>query len=115
MRIGGCYDKTGKPIRMLAWAKLFEDKNYKTIKQTTLPNKKWVSTVWLGLDHSFEESKKPLIFETMVFKRKLTGNFKKNRKLAYDLDSQRYSTLKEAIEGHDKMCKKWGKKKWIKN
>ena len=106
----GYYDKEGKPIGTLAWAKLFEDKNYRIIKQTTLPNKKWVSTVWLGLDYSFEESKRPLIFETMVFARKFTKNFEKNKKLAYDLDSERYSTIKEAIEGHGKLCRKWVKK-----
>lgn len=111
LEAGSYYDKRGKPIPMMVWAKLFENKSYKIIEQTLLPNKRLVSTVWLGLDHSFGCSSKPFIFETMVFKRKFTGNFKKDRKMAQELDTLRYSTLKEAKQGHKELCEKWGKKK----
>ena len=59
-----------------------------------------VSTVWLGLDHNFLESAKPLIFETMVFKGSGWG----------ELDMERYSTEAEAIKGHKKMVRKWKQK-----
>lgn len=52
----------------------------------------WVSTVWLGLDHSFGEGP-PLVFETMVFSDG-TSN---------DLFCARYSTPAEAKEGHDRV------------
>ena len=78
-----------------------QDPKYKIVKQETIPNGKWVSTVWLGLDQrlGFEvESDKPIIFETMVFPKK--GDFS-------DLDCERYSTEEEAIAGHKEMVKKW--------
>ena len=92
------YDKLGNEIDVLEWGKLFENFEYKRISETTLKDGKWVSTVWLGLDHGF--GKKRLIFETMVFPSKENMS---------DLDCDRYSTLKEAIEGHKKMVKKYEK------
>ena len=79
------YDKQGKAIDFLEWGKLYGNKEYKIIKQEDV-GKYWVSTVWLGIDHSFGEGK-PLIFETMVFE-------KENGKTNYsDLDTERYTTL----------------------
>lgn len=101
------YNKRGKPIPMMVWAKLFEKKNYKIIKQTILPDKKWVSTVWLGLNRNSRPRSKPVIFETMVFSKKS----KTIKKPSKELDMQRYSTLKQAQQGHKEMCKKWQKKK----
>ena len=91
------YDKFGKEIDLMEWSRLLETPGYKVIKQTTLPNGKWISTVWLGLDHNFDEGE-PLIFETMVFKNK--SNYD-------ELDMERYSTLKQAVVGHEKMVKKY--------
>ncbi len=56
-----------------------------------------VSTVFLVLDHGFDESGPPLVFETMVFPY--------NTRL--DEDCERYSTWEEAKEGHKRMCEKW--------
>lgn len=81
--------------------KKLTDPKYKIIKQTVLPNGKWVSTVWLGLDHRFINKGLPLIFETMVFPEK--GNYS-------DLDQERYSTEDEAKKGHLKMCVEWSEK-----
>ncbi len=84
------YDKEGKPIDFLTWAKLFEDLDYKVVRMTELQNCS-VSTVWLGLDHRFGGSGKPLIFETMVF----VGDFDEDY-------CERYETLEEAVEGHER-------------
>jgi hypothetical protein len=51
-----------------------------------------VSTVWLGLDHGFGYTDRPLIFETMIF----GGD--------YDEEQWRYATLDEALEGHQRAC-----------
>ena len=52
-----------------------------------------ISTVWLGMDHQFEDGP-PLIFETMVFGGPLA-------------DYQwRYATEAEAIAGHDQVVAK---------
>ena len=55
-------------------------------------NSLWVSTVYLGIDHGFEGN--PLIFETMIF----GGDFE-------DQYCERYATLGEAIEGHQRAVK----------
>ena len=52
-----------------------------------------VSTVFLGLDHSFG-SGDPLLFETMIF-----GG-------EHDQDCERYCTWEEAEAGHKSMCEK---------
>lgn len=95
------YDRTGAPISdMMAWAKKSEDPEYKRVAEDHV-GRYWISTVWLGLDHQFGDGP-PLIFETMVFEKDETGevNFA-------DLDSDRYSTEAEAVEGHRLMVEKW--------
>jgi hypothetical protein len=52
-----------------------------------------ISTVFLGIDHSHGGSV-PILFETMVF----GGEF--------DQYQERYSTIEEAIEGHQKIFDK---------
>lgn len=90
-------DKLGKPIELMEWGRLISDPNYKIIKQTTVADGKWISTVWLGTDHSFGDGE-PLFFETMVFPKK--GDFN-------DIDLQRYTTLEEAEKGHEEVVKKY--------
>lgn len=79
----------------LEWANDFENTKDRIIAQETLPDGKFISTVWLGLDHQFGIGK-PLIFETMVFG--------ENRE---ELDIERYSTLEEAKDGHKRMVIKF--------
>ena len=104
------YDKEGKPMEMLEWAKLLEDKNYQIIKQDTFKNGNFVSTVWLGLNYNFGKGK-PLIFETMVFDTNKKEKFKigkrKMESMGEELDVKRYATLEEAKRGHKKMIKKY--------
>lgn len=93
------YNKSGKEISFQAWADLFEDLNYKVVKQQTV-GKYYISTVWLGMDHGIFGDK-PIIFETMVFNRSDSENDYLDREM------QRYSTLEEAKEGHREMVKKY--------
>ena len=75
---------------------MIEDGNYKRVAETKTGNGH-VSTVWLGLDHSFNIGKgRPIIFETMVF----GGSF--------DGEQERYSTEEEALAGHASMVTKIG-------
>jgi len=64
--------------------------NEKIVAQEHVGNK-WVSTVFLGLDHSYG-SEGPIVFETMVFENDQSK------------DCFRYSTWDEAVEGHIKVC-----------
>lgn len=89
------YDMKGKPIEIEKWAALFEGQDRIVEKSSMWFGQLQISTVWLGLDHSFGEEKKPLIFETMAFWR---GNG--------DVDVARYATRKEAVAGHNKMVLK---------
>ncbi len=95
------YRRDGTPYTgenaMMEWGKDFGDMELKIVKQETLWNGLFISTVWLGLDHSWAMTGKPLIFETMVFT--ASSNF--------DKDMDRYSTEAEALAGHAAMVKEW--------
>jgi len=89
------YNRQGKPIKgkdaCLKWAKEFEKKD-RIVKQQTTWLGFWVSTVFLGLNHNFMRTGKPILFETMAFPSD---------------DQTRYSTEAEAVIGHKKMMRKW--------
>ena len=94
------YDRHGQPLAdITAWSKLHNDIQYIRVAETTLPDGKWVSTMWLGLDYGLDKGR-PLIFETMVFPQE-SGTLDK-------LDHVRYSSEAEAIAGHEAMVVKWG-------
>ena len=90
--MGLYYDRAGRKIDLNQWAADFANNR---VAETTLADGKWVSTVYLGLDHSFGKGL-PLIFETMVFS---PGR--------EELDQERYSTESEAVDGHARMVAKW--------
>jgi hypothetical protein len=106
------YDRQGNRLTLMEWAKRYEGKTgdamtaEKRVAETTLPDGTWVSTVWLGLDHSFGEGP-PLIFETMVFPSK-DGPLN-------ELDCDRYSTEAEALAGHAAMVERWAKPRDVKD
>lgn len=88
--------ENGKPVPcedLFEWARWFEKTKDRHIGDTR-QGKVRVSTVFLGLDHSFSGRSKPILFETMVFGGLL------------DQSQDRYSTLEEAQKGHKKWCKK---------
>jgi len=95
------YDRQGRPMHPKECAELAMNVNYLRVAATTLPDGKWVSTVWLGMDHRNGRGL-PLIFETMVFPGK--------REFA-SLDVVRYTTEAEAVAGHAAMVAKWSKEK----
>lgn len=96
------YDRQGQPIYdTLAWGKLFQDPDYKRVAEDTVGHL-WVSTVWLGLDHSSwpilrdHGAHVPIIFETMVFAKEGEDQVGP----VIDNYSRRYATEAEALEGH---------------
>jgi len=97
------YDRKGNAISMREWSTSLREKKQRVA--STVVGGYWVSTVWLGLDHSFG-SGPPLIFETMVFPCDEKGNVTDWG----DVDSERYSTEDEALSGHAAMVDKWSKK-----
>jgi len=75
---------------LLLWGKMFESSN-RIVAQDQVGNK-WISTVFLGIDHNWRTDGPPLLFETMVFQDDRAG------------DMWRYSTWDEAVEGHKAAC-----------
>jgi hypothetical protein len=86
------FDRQGNPITMEQWASGRSGRSghiERRVAGDALPDGTWVSTVWLGLDHSYGDGP-PLIFETMAFA--------KGR--PWDQDCRRYTTEEEALTGH---------------
>ncbi len=97
-----CYARNGDEITTEQWARLMEDRVYSTVKQERTEKGTLVSTVWLGLDHSFSFTGTPapiLIFETMVF-----SEAEAAKKSWGDEYQQRYTTEEEALEGHERIA-----------
>jgi hypothetical protein len=58
--------KMPKPVRdLFAWGRWFASAD-RRVAETKLTNGSWVSTVFLGMDHSHGHGP-PLLFETMIF------------------------------------------------
>lgn len=92
--LGAHYDRDGDPITFGEWAALIESgEQYRRVAETTVETqfgKFWVSTVWLGIDHSLG-ARRPLIFETMI---------QRGRDNEW-LGPVRYQTEAEAKVGHE--------------
>lgn len=92
------YDMDGQPMDQGKWIQKFEDSDGRVVAQEHV-GEFWVSTVWLGLDHSFSGNGPPLIFETMVFPAKddEVTNWG-------ELFGDRYSTKDAALQGHERVA-----------
>lgn len=96
------YHRDGKPVvdspeglpAWEQWALMFEDSKARIVGRNKTLYGELLSTVWLGLDHSFGGGS-PLIFETMLFPPK----GKENR----DELQLRYATEREAYDTHQKL------------
>lgn len=76
---------------LIKWAQWYE-KNDRHVRNDYL-NGIHVSTVFLGLDHSFREGAAPILFETMIF-----GG-------EHDGYQERYETWEQAEAGHEQAIK----------
>lgn len=93
------------PCTLYEWGEFLEEartNGKKIVKQEEVKGK-FISTVFLGLNHNFYKGG-PLIFETMVFEEGKDGG-----PLGYEIYCERYSTWKEAEEGHIKAIE------WVNN
>lgn len=95
--MGRYYILEGREIReipdLLEWARWFNTDRKSIARKRFYFRKITVSTVFLGIDHSFDDGA-PLLFETMVFGGTLDG------------EMERYSTYEEALAGHKAMVKR---------
>lgn len=81
------------PVGLLEWAKWIEDSNNKRIALDFVGKVK-ISTVFLGIDHSFGRPGPPILFETMVFGGK------------FNSEQRRYATYEQAEAGHKRWLNK---------
>lgn len=99
------YNIDGEPITLDEWVNLFEMfEEYRIVAQDEVGAGIKVSTVWMGLDHSWGFGL-PLIFETMVFTL-LDEPYVMPGGDEYwweGVEQYRYSTLAEAEAGHAKI------------
>lgn len=98
---GYFFNRAGEEITMLEQSILARKEAYCRLSLTHLAEGRLrVSTVWLGMDHSFGKSERPLIYETMVFVER------ENDPLAeLDLSCWRHASEDEALEGHADVVK----------
>lgn len=102
-------DENKKPyqVSIEESCKIYEDPNMKIVQQDKLDNGLFVSTVFLGMDHSWDSNPnhKPVLWETMIFddlEETLLGEYQ-----------ERYTSYEDAVEGHKKaleLAKNVGKK-----
>jgi hypothetical protein len=81
-------------VDLMTWARWYET-DERLVGDTTVGDVR-VSTVFLGIDHNFGSSHRPILFETLIF----GGEF--------DQEMERYSTWDEAEIGHAEMVSRVG-------
>jgi hypothetical protein len=97
MKLGGRYilDADLREVAcedLLKWAMWMESADRHVGAELIEPY--WVSTVFLGLDHNYFPSGRPLLYETMIFKYLNYDNLKVVQLV------DRYHTWTEAEQGH---------------
>lgn len=91
------YDKEGNQITYDKWAQMISDFSYRIIDYYEIGTYR-ISTVWMGLNHNIHGD--PIhIFETMIFREDGDETDELH------LYQERYSTLTEAVNGHDRAVK----------
>jgi hypothetical protein len=87
-------DEQGQPVEcpdLMTWARWFEAGEHRRRIALDKRGDITVSTVFLGLDHSFFGGP-PVLWETMIF-----GG-------EHDEDQERYTSQADALAGHARMC-----------
>ena len=87
------FDRDGQPLTTEEWVAKWASMDYRRVGFRKVRNVE-VSTVWLGINYNWDPEGPPMLFETMVF----GGD--------HDGEQWRYFTEKEAIAGHELVCKK---------
>lgn len=91
------FDNAGNELNEYGFRKDFDWNNRFDLK--TKVDGYEISTVDLGLDHSFG-GEKPLYYETMIFLIENIGKIDDRKENIFEDYQVRYSTQEEAIEGH---------------
>lgn len=79
-------------VDLYTWGAWFESIENRRVASTYI-NDYHISTVFLGINHSYHDKGEPLVYETMVFSP--SGD---------DSYMERYHTWDEAVKGHEIAC-----------
>lgn len=95
---------------MIEWGRFIEDRE-RVIVARTGNDTKWVSTVFLGLDHNMWWGGPPMVFESMAFQDEgrtieVWGGGGRMH-VPETLDCVRYSSWEDAEIGHQALVRKW--------
>jgi hypothetical protein len=106
--LGGDEGHTPIPCySLLEWSLWYEEREHRSLWWTGNATK-WVSTVFLGLDHNYCFDGPPILFETMAFFHTgRTMNFfgRGEEPVADTLGQERYSSWDDAEIGHQAMVR----------
>ena len=90
-------DDAGEPVAVgddvQAWSNWFSSGDKRHVAEDCVGDVR-VSTVFLGLDHNFLGTGRPVLWETMVFGGELDG------------EQWRYDSQKAAMEGHGELLRR---------
>lgn len=97
------FDKDGTPLTLEEFNEKYTDE-YRILKMSAAQNKS-VVTVWTGLDNSWGESEKPLIYQTKIS----DVNDPQHSQIVL------YATEEEALAGHDNVMEQLESGQPVKN
>lgn len=90
--------RDGTPTDAQTWRGLQGDAAYLQVEKTTLPNGRWISTIWLGIQYESPPADgAPELFESVVF----------DVDTQQPLTSVRHATEAEARAAHQRLVKEW--------
>jgi hypothetical protein len=85
---------------LLTWTQNLHGR-HRIIAQEDLEGGYWISTVFLGLDHSYNPKGPQMWFETMIFEPPTGEDLALGRPHGEIIYCDRYSTRMEALAGHE--------------
>jgi hypothetical protein len=100
--MGVFFGRDGEPLPPRSWMELFEDPDYRIVKNEYVTPTLQISTIWQGIDMSHSLGfKPPEIFETIVFS---YGGEDSGRR---EIHCCHYPTESDAMAGHEKLAEGW--------
>ena len=92
------YLRDGSPTDAETWKALQADAGYVQVQKTMLPNGRWISTIWLGIDQREALSDDaPFLFESVVF------DDATRRPLA----TLKHTSEADAVTAHQRLIEQW--------
>lgn len=94
------FDRQGDPLTLGEWAVLFEGRSYRYLAEAILPNRRWIATIWQGINHELNEP--PIVLQSGVFHLDPEA-----ARLSEPLEELFHSSETEALDAHDALVRKW--------